>query len=378
MTRWLSVVALLGLLFGGEAGSAAASKPQCGGDNAGADGEPARSRAYGAYAMTSDGGRFAVTVDDGRWSGLFVFDVATGKLAWQHALSTPASSIALSPTGNALAIAYTVRPSGCSHVELFSGIDGQDLALLQDRGELSSIMNDAAQAVVFAPDGARVAAALRNAVRVWNVSSGRNVSDIEPPGSATRQGIEPVGQLLFSPDGQRIAGVSGRRPAVYVWDVRTRRLERTLTLGKFAGGFGSIVFNGNGSLLAAGSTGPIAIWRWRAGALIGEIAPPPAGPIGPVAFLSDMKLVVNGPGKLELWDVSKRILARDPDWHSPEEIADTAFVVRSGEVVGIVSDSAWESGVSTSGRIRLIAMPSGATISRLEVPGRPTEGSKMP
>jgi WD40 repeat protein len=239
-------------------------------------------------------------------------------------------------------------------------------------------MNDAARAVVFARDSTRVAAALRSAVRVWEVSSGRNVSDIEPPGFETRQGVEPVEQLAFSPDGKQIVGVSGRRPAVYVWDVQTRRLERTLTLGKFAGSFGSVVFNGDGSLLAAGSTGPIAIWRWRAGSLIGEIAKPPAGPIGPVTFLNDMKLAVNGPGKLELWDVSKRIPARDPDWQSPAEIADTAFVVRSGELLGIVSDTAWESDASRSGRIRLIAMPSGGTISSLEVPGRPTGSSKMP
>jgi len=377
MIRWLCVLALSGFLLGdGEAWSGAtAAKPQC--DNAGSAGEPTPSRAYGTFAMTSDGDRFVVTVDDGRWSGLFVYAVATGKLVWQRALSSPASSMALSPSGDALALAYAVRPSGCPHVELFNGIDGQDLPPLQDRGELSSVMNDAAQTVVFARDGALVAAALRNAVRVWHVSSGRNVSIIEPPGFGTRRGIEQVGQLAFSPDGNRIAGVSARRPAVYIWDVRTGRLERTLTLGKFAGSFGSIVFNGSGSLLAAGSTGPIAIWRWRAGTLTGEIAPPPAGPIGPVGFQNDMKLAVNGPGKLELWDVSKRIPARDPDWQSSAEIADAAFVVRSGELVGIISDSVWETEASRSGRIRLIAMRSGSTISSLEVPGRPT-GSTMP
>jgi hypothetical protein len=155
-----------------------------------------------------------------------------------------------------------------------------------------------------------------------------------------------------------------------VWELSSQHLERALALRKFSGSFGGLVFNGDGTWLAAGSTGPIALWNTRTGALMGEIAKSEAGPIGPIAFLSDMKLVVNGPGPLELWDVSKRVPARDPDWSS-SEIVDTAFVVRSRDLVGIISNSAWDSEVSKSGQIRLVAEPSGHPIASLDVPGRP-------
>ncbi len=370
--RRLSAFAMAGLLVVncGSSGAAEAARPACDGDK----GDPAsgevRSRAFGAFALSRDGGRFAVTVDDGRWSGLLVYQVETGRLLWQRALPGPASSMALSPNGEALALGYAIRPSRCPHVELLNGADGQGLVALQERGELSSVLNDAAQTVVFGPAGALVAAALDNEIRVWDAASGRNVSAIQPPGIDTRQGIEPIEELAISPDGKRIAGVSGRRPAVYLWELRTGRLERTLSLARIEGSFGSIVFNGDGSLLAAGSTGPIAIWSSRTGRLMGEISKPAAGPIGPVTFMGDGKLVVNGPGKLELWDVARRAPAPDPQWKPPAETVAAAFVIRSGELVGVVADAAWDTKPGHPGRIRLIAARTGRAISDLDVPGR--------
>jgi hypothetical protein len=105
---------------------------------------------------------------------------------------------------------------------------------------------------------------------------------------------------------------------------------------------------------------------------MGEIVKPVAGPVGPVGFLSEGKLVVNGPGKLELWDISRRPIARDAHWKGGEASVDTAFIVRSG-VVGVVADaSSWESEPSRPGRIKLLATGTDATIANFEVPGRPS------
>ena len=347
------------------------NEPQCGGDRGltSTSGEPQRSRAFSSFALTEDGARFAVTVDDGSWSGLFVYDVASGKLLWQRMLSGPASAIALSANGDALALAYAVRPLGCPHVELFDG-DGRARPL-EDRAKLSNIVNDSARSVVFAPGGTLVVASLDNEIRAWDVSSGRNAIAIEPPGIESAPGIEPVEELAFSPDGSRLAGGSARRPAVYVWDARTGQLERALSLRKFSGSFGSIAFNRDGSLIAVGSTGPIALWNARTGTAMGEIVKPAAGPIGPVGFLGEGKLVVNGPSKLELWDVSRRPIARDVHWKGGEASVDTAFIVRSG-VIGLVADaSSWASEPSRPGRVKLLAAGTNATIANFEVPGRP-------
>jgi WD40 repeat protein len=381
VTCWVSMLVLTGLLGVGCGVGRAAERGDVDCSRA-VETVPdglSRPRAFGSFALTSDGARLAVTVDDGRWSGLFVYDVGTAKLLWRRELSAPASSMALSPGGHAVAVAYTVRPSGCPHVEPFNGDDGHALPALEDRAQLSSVVQDGAQAVTFGPDDALVAAALDNEVRVWNVSSGRNAFAIQPPGIEGPPGIEPIEELAFTPDGKRIAGVSMRRPAVYLWELSSQHLERAFALRKFPGSLGGIVFNDDGSLLAAGSTGPLALWNTRSGALIGEIAKPAAGPIGPISFLNDTKLVVNGPGKLELWDVSKHVPSRDPDWKSPTESVDTAFAVGSRNLVGIVSNSTWDRDAGSAGQIRLVAIPSGNTIASLEVPGRPaTAGPKFP
>lgn len=229
-----ATLVMLGMLaaHSGAGRAAAGSGPQCGGDRGltSTSGEPQRSRAFSSFALTDDGGRFATTVDDGSWSGLFVYDVATGKLLWQRMLSGPASAIALSANGGTLALAYAVRPLGCPHVELFDG-DGHARPL-EDRAKLSNIVNDSARSVVFAPGDMLVVASLDNEIRAWDVSSGRNAIAIEPPGIESAPGIEPVEELSFSLDGSRLVGGSARRPAVYVWDARTGRLERTLSLRK--------------------------------------------------------------------------------------------------------------------------------------------------
>jgi WD40 repeat protein len=329
-------------------------------------------RAFGQFALAADGGRFAVTVDDGPWSGLFAYDVASGRLTWQRSLTGPASSMALSPNGRTLALTYSVRLSGCPHIELLDGSNGQSLTLLQDRATLSSVMDDSARSAAFSPDGALVAAALTNEIRVWDVAAGRNASVIQPPGIEAAPGIAPVEQLVFSPDGKRVAGVSSSRPAVYLWDLKTQRLERALSLRKFSGAFGAIAFSRDGLLLAAESNEPIAIWNTRNGAVANEIMEQPGGSMTPVGFLNGGRLVVNSNGMLQLWDVLQRPPARDPSWQAAQGRVDAAFVVSSGDVVGVVGDARWNDDPVLSGRIRLFAAGREVAIASFEVPGRAT------
>jgi hypothetical protein len=103
---------------------------------------------------------------------------------------------------------------------------------------------------------------------------------------------------------------------------------------------------------------------------MGEIVKPAAGPIGPVGFLGEGKLVVNGPNKLELWDVSRRPIARDAHWKGGEASVDTAFIVRAG-VIGAVAEASWASEPGQPARVKLLATGTNATIANFEVPGRP-------
>jgi WD40 repeat protein len=75
-------------------------------------------------------------------------------------------------------------------------------------------------AVAFRPDGKQLASAGRgdHTVRLWDVSKGKAMGELEAP--------EMICSLLYSPDGTRLAGIS--RDSVRIWDVPARSEALTL------------------------------------------------------------------------------------------------------------------------------------------------------
>jgi WD40 repeat protein len=101
---------------------------------------------------------------------------------------------------------------------------------------------------VFSPDGRLLAAASARDSRVWELATGRVVTDL--PTNA-------FDQAAFSPDGRRLAAVNGDR--VVVWDIGLRR-----QVAEWAAptAVGTIAFGPDGRTLAtAHSDGTILLWR---------------------------------------------------------------------------------------------------------------------
>jgi WD40 repeat protein len=283
------------------------------------------------FALSTNGRFLAVSKDGGRLAG---FELPSGRLLWQRKGASPVSALAASPDGAVFAVAYQ---SSKPHVELRSASTGEKSVTLEDKAGLSSVSNDSSTAVTFSADGAMLAAALRNGVRVWNVKTGRTLYSIEPPGFETRQGVDIVQDLAFLPGSQEIAGIGTNQPALFIWRLKSGKLERRIFAGKSAGELTDFAINASGSLFAVGTTGPTRVYR-RNGALVCIIREP--GPIGPVGF--DKQAVwILAPKGVERWTCdglrnTKQIEASPQPADAVFELDDHSFVAlnlsKSGKV----------------------------------------------
>jgi len=189
--------------------------------------------------------------------------------------------------------------------------------------------------LAYSPDGRFLVAGLQQQqpnVRVWRLSDGALVRDIDGIGTVTYD-------VEVSPDGRTIAAAGspgGGSEAftpdiVKLWDFDTGALLRTLpaTSGFYADTVG---FSPDGTLLAtAGYVGPIEVWRVSDGALVTRIPYPTSvhnvhfGPTG-------TQLIVGGvDGRATIWAVPSgtqlMILSGIAD-----EMADAAFSPDGAEI----------------------------------------------
>ena len=112
-------------------------------------------------------------------------------------------------------------------------------------------------AVVFSPDGARIASAGFDAtVRVWDAVSGDELLTI-------RGHSDWVWSVAFSPDGRRIASGGGDR-TVRVWDAASG--EKLLTLSGHSDSVWAVVFSPEGARIAsAGNDATVRVWDSASG-----------------------------------------------------------------------------------------------------------------
>src|SRR5262249_33835873 len=87
----------------------------------------------------------------------------------------------------------------------------------------SAVRFDARQAagIVFSPDGRRAVSASPRAIRLWDVSTGR---EVRRWGDA--QGRDDFRAVAFSPDGKQVLS-GGGNGTVKLWDVETGQLVRS-------------------------------------------------------------------------------------------------------------------------------------------------------
>src|SRR5262245_25006707 len=109
-----------------------------------------------------------------------------------------------------LGIWFLVLPSGC----------GRNPAATSSSASATRSGNTPVSALVFSPDGKKLAASVGPTATVWDTESAKALAALENAAPA-------LSCLAFSPDGKTVAGGIGK--TINVWNVETGKVEKTLS-----------------------------------------------------------------------------------------------------------------------------------------------------
>lgn len=201
-------------------------------------------------SFSRDGALFLVTVDDG---SVALYDAGSAGLPRLRESLDPQSGavgLALNPAGTLAAVGTFDRQVRVWRVG--SG-PARQVATLEG-------FENYVTAVAFSPDGRTLVAtaAGSGSIRRWRVGG----DTFTPHGKPLRGSVGSINTLVFTPDGESMAGASDDGN-VWIWDRATTRQPR---LRARLAGLGieayAAVFGGGGEwLVAAGAEGRLARWR---------------------------------------------------------------------------------------------------------------------
>jgi WD40 repeat protein/transcriptional regulator with XRE-family HTH domain len=157
--------------------------------------------------------------------------------------------------------------------------------------------------VAFSPDGQSLAEALETQVVLWDIQRREIASTLSGRSIGTTIGYNlGVGQISFSPDGQRLA-VANMDGVPKVWDVATQ--SEVLSLAGEMLPAKAIAYSADGALLATGGDeGIVRVWDAEDGAEIFTL--PLGGIIHSVSFSSDGAHLgaASEEGSVKVWEAA--------------------------------------------------------------------------
>jgi WD40 repeat protein len=265
------------------------------------DFDPVEEGAGEALALSPDGRRLAAISGN---QTVKVWDLVNGRLL--HTLtghSANVYAVAFSPDGKVLASA-----GDDASIRLWDGVTGQELHTLAEN-------TGSVYCVAFSPDGKYLASAgADKTVRVWSLQwfpsmSGRQVISLP---------VDDVAQaVVFSPDGKRLA--AGVGIGIEVWDLDLGAADLAPKLSLNIPGHGNAViglsFSGDGKQLVSGGVeGNARVWDASTGQELFLLAGG-AGAISSMALSPDATrlLTASTDGTLKLWDLTS---AANQEWFS--------------------------------------------------------------
>jgi WD40 repeat protein len=234
-----------------------------------------------AIALSPDGHTVAAVSRDGK---VRVWSLSEGRLRHTSAGYDSGEVAAFSPDGRTLAVAAARGADGM--IGLLDPVTGRKLRTI-------TVPDGSVRGMAFSPDGRTVAASSPAAVRVWDVSTGREqhgwTSQFDPQAVA------------FGPDGRTVAAADDGR--VRVWDVATGRI-RTAHDSQSQGD--AVVFSPDGRTYAAGRTDGSVQLREVATGIVRRTIEDGDIRLNRVAFTADGRtLAIPGPGDtVRLWDTA--------------------------------------------------------------------------
>jgi RNA polymerase sigma factor (sigma-70 family) len=237
-------------------------------------------------------GKTIIAADDGSNASIRSWDAATGQELYAIHVDTPVFALAVSRTGNLLAVAGEDRL-----IRLWDATTGKALGILCGH-------NNAVYSLVFAHDGKRlfsgdVAATVRwsrpgeviaeslagfaGTVRVWDTLQRELIGTLSLP-------WHNVHSLVLSPDGKTLAvacqAINQPIHPICVWDAATLQ-QRVHIADGHIGAVLALAFSNDGKTLAsAGSDGRVQLWNAASGQLVRKLSwgETSASPVQALAF----------------------------------------------------------------------------------------------